>query len=81
MPLQKTGGMLAVRHGVIHIIAKTLCECDGKDWSRIIPAERDRYARIAILIDDRVQAWEPKGAESDRIAVSVIPPAVSAAAN
>lgn len=81
MSLQNMGGAWAVRHGVIQTIAKTLCECDGKDWLRIIPAERDRYARIAILIDDRVQASEPKDAEPDRIGVPLRPPALSAAAN
>ncbi len=70
-----------MRHGVIQTIAKTLCECDGKDWLRIVPAERDRYARIAILVDDRVQASEPKDAEPDRVAVPINPPVLSAAAN
>lgn len=43
-----------MRHRSVHIIAKTLCECDGKDWATISSTERDRYARVAILIDHRV---------------------------
>ncbi len=35
-------------------MAQTLCECDGKNWTTIIRAERDRYARIAISVDHRI---------------------------
>lgn len=40
---------------ISHLIAQTLCECDGKDWLQITSAERDRYARIAILAEDRIR--------------------------
>jgi hypothetical protein len=42
-------------HTVAQIIAETMCECDGKDWLAIVPYERDRYARIAILAEDRIR--------------------------
>ncbi len=42
-------------------IAQTLCECEGKDWKMIIPADRDRYARTAIMIDDRTSSLEAEG--------------------
>lgn len=59
-----------MRHEIIHAIAMTLCECDGKDWQQIIPAERDRYARVAILVDDRIQSLEAQdGAHDDSLAL------------
>lgn len=70
-----------MRHGVIHAIAVTLCECDGKDWSCLVPAERDRYARIAILIDDRVQAAGQGEAEPNRITVPLGDASASCAAS
>jgi len=46
-------------------IAQTLCECEGKDWMMIVPADRDRYARTAIMIDDRTSLLETEGRRHD----------------
>ena len=46
-------------------IAQTLCECEGKDWTMIILADRDRYARTAIMIDDRTSLLEAEGRRPD----------------
>ena len=40
---------------ISHIIAMTICECDGREWMDIFPPERDRYARIGILAEDRIR--------------------------
>ncbi len=51
---------------VARLIAQTVCECDGKNWLEIPPHERDRYARIGILAEYRVQraTADPEGAEA-----------------
>lgn len=45
---------------LIHMVAKTLSECDGKDWLGLYPAERDRYFRISVLLVDRLEQIEPR---------------------
>lgn len=62
-----------MRREHVHVIAQTLCECEGKDWTGIIPAERDRYARIAILIDDKIRQIETGQAPPDQTQLSLSP--------
>ena len=40
---------------VAHIIARTVCELEGKNWLEILPWQRDCYARIGLMAEDRIR--------------------------
>ena len=59
-------------HSIAHLIAHTLCECDGKDWNEIPTAERQRYCRISLLAEDRIRNFLLDGEDGPEWAEALI---------
>jgi hypothetical protein len=62
---------------VARLIAQTVCECDGKNWLEILPHERDRYARIGLLAEDRVRRAADGSEGAEAIVLEPRPPSAA----
>ena len=50
----------------VHLIAKLLCEFEAKDWLRIRTEDRDRFLRIAIMLDYKISQHDTVAGKSNR---------------